>query len=68
MILIQGQSHIDMIKNVEFNTVYHHTKFEPFRFMKVRMHDNVEVVVVGLLFFDAVSETAVIPLVSVDLI
>ena len=35
--------HTDQYQNVEYNNIYHHTKFEQNRWMDVRMHANVTV-------------------------
>ena len=51
---------IRLVQNVEYNSIYLHVKFESNRFINVRMHANVKV-------FDAVSNTAVISLVSLNL-
>ena len=48
------------IPNVGYNSIYHHTKFESNQFINVRMHANVKL-------FEAVSKTAVISLLSLNL-
>ena len=52
--LCQGRDHFDWYQNVAFSSIYHNTRFEANRFINVRIHVNVK-----LLLF-AVSETAVI--------
>ena len=49
-----------LVSNVEYNSIYHHTKFESNWFVDAWMHANAKLL-------DAVSETAAIPFVSINL-
>ena len=40
MTLHQGQGHVNLYQNVDFNTIYVNITFEANRFINVRMHDN----------------------------
>ena len=55
--LNQGQGQYNKYQNIEYN-IYHNTKFESHWFINIWMHAK---------FFEAVSKTAVISLVSINL-
>ena len=43
MTLNHGKFHLDQYQNVEYNSIYHHTKFESNSFINIRMHAKVKV-------------------------